>query len=71
MLSIKTLKILEKVGFALVIIGFLIDAKISDQTDSPMSFFGEGNNYIFLIGLVVWALSFGIRKIEERKANGE
>ena len=67
----KKLKILERVGFALVIIGFLIDARISDQTDTPMSFFGEGNNYIFLIGIVVWAISFGIRKVEERKANGE
>jgi hypothetical protein len=67
----KTLKILEKIGFALIIIGFLIDAKISDDTGTPMSFFGDGNNYIFLIGIVVWAISFGIRKVEERKARGE
>jgi len=67
----KNLKIAERVGFALVIIGFLIDAKASDQSGQPMSFFGEDNNYIFLIGLVVWSISFGIRKIEERKAQEE
>jgi len=67
----KTLKTIEYIGFALIVIGFLIDAKISDDTGTPMSFFGDGNNYIFLIGLVTWALCFGIRKIEERKANGE
>jgi len=41
----KTLKTIEYIGFALIVIGFLI--------------------------LVTWALCFGIRKIEERKANGE
>ena len=67
----KSLKLFERIGLALVIIGFLIDAKISDDTGTPMSFFGDGNNYIFLIGLVTWAICFGVRKVEERKAKGE
>jgi len=69
--TMKKLKIIERIGFALVIIGFLIDARKSDATGAPMSFFGDDNNYIFLIGIVVWAISFGIRKVEERKAKGE
>ena len=67
----KNLKIIERIGFALVIIGFLIDARKSDQSGTPMSFFGEDNNYLFLIGIVIWAITFGIRKFEERKVKGE
>ncbi len=67
----KLLRIVEWIGFGLVVIGFLIDVYISDKKGTPMSFTGPDNNFIFLIGLATWAICYGARKLEERKAKGE
>ncbi len=65
-MSIKNSNLLEKIGFALIIVGFVFMILNDTWKDNPIPTLMEKNMYFSSIGLLLWAFG-NMRREKESK----
>lgn len=66
-MTIKNNKLIERVGFALIVIGFVFMLLNDVWENNPIPTIMEKNMYFSSIGLIIWALGHQNRISKEKE----
>ena len=68
-MKIKNSNLIKKIGFALIVIGFIFMLLNDVWENNPISGIMDKNLYFSSIGLIIWALAYQKRTDNEEKQN--
>ncbi|MFT5265835.1 MAG: vacuolar-type H+-ATPase subunit I/STV1 [Glaciecola sp.] len=66
-MNIKNSNLIEKIGFALIVIGFIFMILNDVWENNPIPEMTDKNMYFNSIGLILWALGYQSRIDKEKK----